>query len=337
MSEKVKLLPFEEKTVSLPIVSIEDPKLWWPNGYGEQSLYDLTFSFKLGETISDTETLQTGIRELRTEWNSHTRSRQVSINGQKIFIKGGNWIISDAMLRFSPERYDAEIRMHRDMNLNCIRIWGGAITERPEFYEACDKYGLLVMQDFWISGDGNGRWNDPKKKEDQETRRKYPDDHHLFLASAADQIKMIRNHPSLAFWCGGNEMSPPDDILSALKDTLDLLDGTRWFVENSTSDSMSFNSIGGNGDGPYSIQPINRFFERKTFPFNSEVGSVGLQDYEGLLRFMPEEAMVVPGQYKSEKDEPKTRWSGIHPLWRYHKYIGYGDYINKYGEPKDVA
>ena len=102
------------------------------------------------------------------------KKRQIRINGQKIFIKGGNWIISDAMLRFSEERYDAEIRMHRDMNLNCIRIWGGAITERPEFYAACDQYGMLVMQDFWISGDCNGDGSIPRKKEDQWTRRNLP-------------------------------------------------------------------------------------------------------------------------------------------------------------------
>ncbi|WP_379088821.1 glycoside hydrolase family 2 TIM barrel-domain containing protein [Pedobacter sp. UC225_65] len=125
------------------------------------------------------------------------------------FIKGGNWIISDAMLRFTPQRYDAEIRFHKEMNLNLIRIWGGAITERPEFYEACDKYGLLVFQDFWFSGDCNGRWYDPLKKEDQWARRKYPDNHQLVLTAAADQIKMIRNHASLAYWCGGNESPHP--------------------------------------------------------------------------------------------------------------------------------
>ena len=110
-------------------------------------------------------------------------SRSV-VNGQKIFIKGGNWIVSDEFLRFSQSRYDAEIRFHRDMNLNLIRVWGGALTERPEFYEACDKYGLLVWQDFWNSGDCNGRWQDPKKKENQWVRRGYPDDHELFLNSA---------------------------------------------------------------------------------------------------------------------------------------------------------
>jgi mannosylglycoprotein endo-beta-mannosidase len=85
------------------------------------------------------------------------------------------------MLRLSDARYDAEVRFHRDMNLNLIRVWGGAMIERPEFFEACDKYGMLVFQDLWGSGDCNGRWTDPMKADDQWTRRKYPDDHGLFL------------------------------------------------------------------------------------------------------------------------------------------------------------
>jgi mannosylglycoprotein endo-beta-mannosidase len=239
------------------------------------------------------EPLDFGVRQLTTSWNTVTHSLQLEVNGQKIFIKGGNWIVSDELLRFTPQRYDAEIRFHRDMNLNLIRVWGGALTERPEFYAACDRYGLLVFQDFWNSGDCNGRWEDPMKKEDQWTRRKYPDDHDLFIASAADQIKMLRNHPSLAFWCGGNEITPPEDILHALKDSLmPALDGTRHFIDYSNSDSMSYNTLGGNGDGPYGIQHISTFWGKKTFPFNSEVGSVGMGDYESLERFLPKEELM---------------------------------------------
>ncbi|MCG7859579.1 glycosyl hydrolase, partial [Flavihumibacter sediminis] len=94
--------------------------------------------------IADREEIKVGVREITADWNTTTRSKQIFVNGQPVFIKGGNWIISDAMLRFTEARYDAEIRFHRDMNLNLIRIWGGAISERPEFYEACDKYGMLV-------------------------------------------------------------------------------------------------------------------------------------------------------------------------------------------------
>lgn len=326
ISKTVMLAPNKTSLIQLPDYVLDNPKLWWPNGYGPQSLYNIKLQFVTANKISDEEKIQFGVRQITNEWNAHTGSMQTFVNGQKIFIKGGNWIISDAMLRFSEERYDAEVRFHRDMNLNLIRIWGGAIIERPEFYSACDKYGLLVFQDFWFSGDCNGRWLDPMKKEDQWTRRKYPDDHQLSLQVAADQIKLIRNHPSLAFWCGGNEITPPEDIFIPLKDSLlPLLDGTRYFFDYSNSDSMSLNTIGGNGDGPYNIQNIKSFWSQKTFPFNSEIGSVGLGDYTSLTRFIPDENLTAP------KDKSFTD-----SVWEYHKYIPYEHYADQYGEAKDA-
>ena len=326
ISKKVTLAPDKTSLVQLPDFVLGNPKLWWPNGYGPQNLYTIKLQFVSGSKISDEEKIQFGVRQITTEWNEHTGSMQALVNGQKIFIKGGNWIISDAMLRFSEKRYDAEIRFHRDMNLNLIRIWGGAITERPEFYDACDKYGMLVFQDFWFSGDCNGRWLDPKKKDDQWIRREYPANHQLALQTAADQIKLIRNHPSLAFWCGGNEITPPEDIFVPLKDSLlPLLDGTRYFFDYSNSDSMSLNTIGGNGDGPYSIQNPKTFWNKKTFPFNSEVGSVGVGDFVSLQRFIPAENLIPP-KYPSFVDS----------VWTYHKYIPYEHYIDQYGAARDV-
>ncbi len=318
--------------VQLSDLIINNPKLWWPNGYGEQHLYPSKIQLILNGKESDSENINVGIRAITATWNATTRSKQINVNGQPVFIKGGNWIISDAMLRFSDARYDAEIRFHKDMNLNLLRIWGGALTERPEFFQACDKYGILVMQDFWGSGDCNGRWLDPMKKDDQWTRRKYPDDHGLFLKSAIDQIKMIRNFPSLAAWCGGNEITLPQDIMTPLRDSiLPALDGTRWFVDYSNSDDMSFNSLGGNGDGPYNIQPLNRFWDHKTWPFNSEIGSVGVGDVQSLERFVPKENLVAP-VYNTE-----TRREKVDSVWNYHKYIGYEKFITPYGPAKDVA
>jgi len=316
-------------TISLPNLTISQPKLWWPNGYGKPNLYTGKFSFISNKKdTSDIESVNYGIRTITTTWNSHTKSAQVMVNGQKIFIKGGNWIISDALLRLSPERYDHEVRFHQEMNLNLIRVWGGALLERPEFYDACDKYGMLVMQDFWVSADCNGKWTDPQKKEDQWTRRQYPDDHALFITSAADQVKMIRNHPSLAFWCGGNEIAPPKDILAALSDSiLPQLDGTRVFFPYSNSDQMSFNEIGSNGDGPYTIQNPITFWQDKTFPFNSEVGSVGTGDLESLKRFIPKEHLIVP-DYKNKK---------VDSVWQYHRDIGYENSLEAYGEIKDIS
>ncbi|MDR2929182.1 MAG: glycosyl hydrolase [Cytophagaceae bacterium] len=334
--KKVTLEPHSVTEVELPEGILKNARLWYPAGYGEQNLYSIRFEFVENRqtAASDSENVTFGIREIKTEFDTHTGGMMVRVNGEKIFIKGGNWIISDAMLRFSRERYDAEIRYHRDMNLNLIRIWGGALTERPEFYEACDRYGLLVMQDFWMSGDCNGRWLDPKKKDDMQTRRKYPDNHALFLESAADMIKMIRNHPSLALWCGGNEIMPPTSILLPLRDTiLPKLDGTRTFIDYSNSDQMSYNSIGGNGDGPYGIQDPNSFWQERTFPFNSEVGSVGVGDYESLVRFIPESNMKVP-VYNTATSPRETADS----VWTYHTYtgVGYNQHIAPYGDAVDV-
>ncbi|WP_447642631.1 MULTISPECIES: glycosyl hydrolase 2 galactose-binding domain-containing protein [Chitinophagaceae] len=326
--EPVTLQPNERKTVHLNKIQITNPELWWPNTYGPQSLYTSYIGFVThkSDNKEGLDSIETGIRQIDKRWNSHTRSMEVTVNGQPVFIRGGNWIISDQMLRFSKERYDAEIRFHRDMNLNLIRVWGGALTERPEFYEACDKYGLLVMQDFWGSGDCNGRWIDPNKLEDQWTRRQYPDDHRLFIASAADMIRMIRNYPSLAIWCGGNEITLASDIHHALKDSLmPLLDNTRWFIDYSNSDSMSYNAIGGNGDGPYGIQNLAYFWNYKTWPFNSELGSVGIGDLTSLKRFLPKENQVIPIETVGKEAVQDS-------VWTYHKYIGYGKHIDAYGK-----
>ena len=327
VSTAVKLEPHTMQQIELPELQVEDPQLWWPNGYGRQNLYPVKVTLVVNKKTMSEDSLNIGIRQIKTVWNNRTGSREVRVNGQKIFIKGGNWIATDAMLRLSDKRYDDEVHMHHDMNLNLIRVWGGGITERPEFYNACDKYGLLVMQDFWVSGDCNGRWYDPLKTEDTNARRKYPDDHNLFIASLEDQIKMLRNHPSLALWCGGNEIRPPQDVLTALRDSLlPQLDGTRTFFEFSNDDSMSLHG----GDGPYVLQQDNYFWQHRSFPFNSEIGSVGLGDLESLERVIPPANMKVPYY-----DTAQKKWI-VDSVWRYHKYEGYDSVIEAYGHAKDI-
>ena len=194
VSTAVKLEPHTMQQIELPELQVEDPQLWWPNGYGRQNLYPVKVTLVVNKKTMSEDSLNIGIRQIKTVWNNRTGSREVRVNGQKIFIKGGNWIATDAMLRLSDKRYDDEVHMHHDMNLNLIRVWGGGITERPEFYNACDKYGLLVMQDFWVSGDCNGRWYDPLKTEDTNARRKYPDDHNLFIAGTV--VRWQRDTPA---------------------------------------------------------------------------------------------------------------------------------------------
>ncbi len=306
-------------------IEIKNPKLWWPNGMGQANLYKMELSFKQKDIISDSESFNFGLRQNSNYFDKEVGGRVFLINGQKVFIKGGNWIASDALLRLSPERYETEVRMHAEMNMNMIRIWGGAMPERPEFYEACDRYGLLVWQDFWVSGDCNGRWLDPRKKEVQARRQVYPDDHSLFISTAIDQIKMLRNYPSLYMWCGGNEFPPPPDINTKLEnEVFPLYDPTRYYVNESTSDSILRNTIGGNGDGPYGIQDPKRFFVTQSYPFNPELGSVGIPNVEAMRKMMDEKDLQPPQRDRAN------------PVWRYHKYIGYGKYIEQMGEIKGI-
>lgn len=324
--QNITLQPGEDKLVTFKEIEIKNPRLWWPNGVGEHTLYPvgLIFTDDFG-TVLDHETFPVGIRETGHSFNTKLRAQVFTVNGQKIFIKGGNWIASDALLRLSPERYEAEVRLHAGMNMNMIRVWGGGLTERPEFYNACDKHGILVWQDLWVSGDCNGEWQDPKKLDSQERRKAYPDDHQLFLTSVADQVKMLRNHPSLFMWCGGNETYPPKDILDALeKDILPILDPKRYFLDMSISPKLMTNEQGRTGDGPYVILEPADMFIKKSYPFNPEIGSVGIPNFDGLKKIIPSEEMKVPRM-------PNGTGS-----WEYHKYHSFHEFPDRYGRVKGI-
>ncbi|MDF1561036.1 MAG: glycoside hydrolase family 2 TIM barrel-domain containing protein [Bacteroidales bacterium] len=324
--KKIKIEPGTTATVVFSEMKQTDPRIWWPNGMGQPSLYPavITFHDKEGATL-DREDMMFGFRETGSWFDEKTGSRVFTINGQKIFIRGANWIVSDGMLRLSRTRYDAEVKMHAEMNMNMIRVWGGSIMERPEFYEACDKYGILVWQDLWITGDCNGRWPDTlRKAETQARRREYPDNHSLFINSVADQVKMLRNHPSLYMYCGGNEFPPPPELDARIRKTLDALDGTRLYFDESTSSDILRNTIGGTGDGPYNIREPLWFFTEKWHPFNPEMGSVGLPNMESLEKMMNESDLIVPSGRE------------VNEVWRYHKYMGYGDMIDRMGEVSDL-
>ncbi|MFZ2286607.1 MAG: glycoside hydrolase family 2 TIM barrel-domain containing protein [Bacteroidales bacterium] len=324
--KRIKIEPRSTLNVTFSEKKQTDPRIWWPNGIGQQSLYQavITFHDKKGNTL-DREDLMFGFREADSFFDDSLGARVFTINGQKLFIRGANWIASDGMLQINPERYDAEVRMHAGMNMNMIRVWGGSITERPEFYEACDRHGILVWQDLWITGDCNGRWFDTIRKADsQEVRRMYPDDDSLFLRSVADQVKMLRNHPSLYLICGGNEFPPEPDLDTLVRKTVEALDGTSLYFSESTSPEILTNFIGGTPDGPYNAREPLWFFTAKWHPFNPEIGSVGLPNIESLKKMMDEKDLVVP------------QGKEVNEVWKYHKYLGYGGQIERMGEVRDL-
>lgn len=327
LTQQVSLLPHEKKEVNFNPLTIKNPRLWWPNGVGEQSLYTMNLSFEADGQVSDATQLRYGIREITTDQCPDNGGRRFFVNGQKIYMPGGNYISSDWLLRLSPERYRDEVRFHAEMNLRMIRVWGGALVERPEFYDACDEYGILVFQDLWGSGDCNGAWEDPTKKDSRERRWEYPDNHDLFVASVEDQVKMVRNHPSLCFWCGANEWPLAKDIDKRLKEEVfPRLDPNRLFASFSVDTLFTRNIIGGVGDGPYGIQEPEWFFTYRSNPFNPEAGSVGSPEVESMREFMSEPDL------SGFPRKGRTR----NYTWSYHKDLGYGDQLERYGEVKDI-
>lgn len=327
LTQRLTLSPYEKREVHFDPMKIKNPQLWWPNGVGEQPLYDMHIYFEADNRVSDSQQLKYGIREITTDKCPDNGGRRFYVNGQKIYVTGGNYISSDWLLRLSPERYRDEVRFHAEMNLRMIRVWGGALLERPEFYNACDEYGILVFQDLWGSGDCNGAWEDPMKMDSRERRWEYPDNHDLFIASVKDQVKMIRNHPSLCLWCGANEWPLAKNIDKQLKEKVfPELDPERLFVSYSTDSLFTRNLLGDNGDGPYGIQEPEWFFTFRSHPFNPEAGSVGSPEVESMREMM------------TEKDLAEFPRKGFtrNATWRYHRDLGYQDHLERYGEVKDI-
>lgn len=321
--KQVVLQPFEKRVVAFDPIRVKNPELWWPNGIGDQPLQQMRFTVSdRNGTVSDSEDVTFGIRQIETQKNPDNGGREFYVNGQRIYVTGGNYINSDWLLRLSPERYDHEVRFHAEMNLRMIRVWGGALLERPEFYEACDKYGLLVFQDLWGSADCNGAWEDATKAHSRQRRWEYPDNHSLYLEMAEDQIKMIRNHPSLCLWCGANEWPLAKDIDRKLKEEIfPKLDPNRLFISYSTDSAFTHNYLKDVGDGPYLIQEPEWFFTRRSHPFNPELGSVGSPEVESFRAFMNEkELKAVPRMGKTRNR-----------CWDYHRDLGYGDQLERYG------
>ncbi len=172
---------------------IKNPKLWWTVGLGEAHMYKVEGRL-ITEKGTDKKFHNIGLRtvEMVREKDEHGTSLYVKLNGHPVFMKGANYIPADAFLdRVSPEKYEKIILTAKDCNHNMLRVWGGGIYEKEIFYDLCDKHGILVWQDFMFACN------------------MYPG-HPEFLESVRQEaiynIKRLRNHPSVALWCGNNEV-----------------------------------------------------------------------------------------------------------------------------------
>ncbi|MBB3112546.1 beta-mannosidase [Paenibacillus phyllosphaerae] len=173
---------------------LANPKLWWSRGLGDAHLYSFEASLAEGETVRASKSIRTGLRSIRVvrEKDAHGTSFYFEVNGVPVFAKGANHIPNDSFLtEITYARYRHEIATAAESNMNMLRVWGGGIYEDRMFYELCDEYGMLVWQDFMFACS------------------MYPGDE-AFLENvrleAEENVKRLRNHPSVALWCGNNEI-----------------------------------------------------------------------------------------------------------------------------------
>ena len=212
--------PFVDETHTARLsVEIPHPMLWWPNGYGTQPLYNVQLTLKADETILDQRNYRIGLRtiELRQEPDQWGKEFAFYVNGVRLFAKGADWIPTDSLpTRITESHLETLIESAADANMNMLRIWGGGYYPEDMFYDLCDRYGILLWQDFMFACGI------------------YPAEADFFenvRVEAVQNVRRLRHHAALALWCGNNEMeqgwcdwgwNKPDDPLNQrLKDGYD--------------------------------------------------------------------------------------------------------------------
>lgn len=306
-----------------PQLSIDHPQLWWPNGYGEPNMYTCTFEINIDGNISESRTIDFGIKKYT--YDTIGNVLHLHINGVPVFIKGANWGMSEYMLRCRGEEYDTKIRLHNEMNFNMIRNWLGSTTD-DEFYDACNKYGIMVWDDFWINSNPN-----------------LPYDINVFNANMIEKIKRVRNHPCLAVWCGDNEGNPEPPLEGWMRENIQTFDGgDRYFQANSHAGNLT-------GSGPWGAFDAKYYFTaypdaiggNRGWGLRTEIGTAVVPNFESFKKFMPQENWwprdemwnlhyfgpsafnAAPDRYERMLKESYGSPSGIEDFCRKAQFVNY--------------
>lgn len=283
---------------------VDNPRLWWPAGMGEQPLYTYTVQLLRHGKVHHQASGRFGIREIELVEDVREEGGfgwRFEINGERVFCKGANWIPLDCFpAEVTPDRYRYSLTLAKEAHFNMLRVWGGGIYEKDVFYDLCDELGIMVWQDLMTAcGD-------------------YPDDYPPFvdeyIEEVAFQCRRLRNHPSLVYWCGGNEKTGSAGFLVSYGDKLNHyiargvigdLDPTRPYRPASPH---SYSDLGNDPDsGDTHAAVWEKAFERdvRTFRdvtdkvvtvFNSEFGVHGPCRYRSVNKFIPPELQWPVGE-----------------------------------------
>jgi len=286
-------------------VTVPQPRLWWPVGLGGQPLYEAELRLVRDGKTLDKLTVPFGIRTVERCAGSMQRTSYEAkewifrVNGKSMFVKGSNWMPIDALADVSPAQYAWELGMMRDAGVQMLRVWGGGIVEPDWFYEQCDRLGVMVWQEFPLTCG----WRAEK------VSRK------TWEAMTAWQVFRLRNHPSLVFWCGGNEFNPDDrsnsDLVGICARATRVLDGTRPFMAASPDEG----DIHGYPQWDASFAWRSELLRG---PFISEWGTHAMptpQTYRELLSPREAEAVIGPTLLKMDKKAMAADYPEIMHHW----------------------
>lgn len=287
---------------------IKNVKLWWPAGYGDPDLYDITLALQYRGRTVDTYKTRTGVRTVRLDINSDLNDSGKNrfafiVNGIVIYAHGSNWVPADALHSCDEKRIPRILEMWKETNCNIIRCWGGGVYEDHSFFNICDEYGLLVWQDFMF---GCSRY--PQNDE--------------FLSQVKHEaeiiVRRLRNHPSLALWAGDNEIDatfewrrpggvPPSQnkiSRAVLKKAVEYHDPHRPYLPSSPfiPDDFYFAKSGNTPEqhlwGPRGYFKAD-FYAKNTARFASEIGYHGMPAKKSMGRFLSKNK--VWGSYNNDE------------------------------------
>jgi exo-1,4-beta-D-glucosaminidase len=288
------LAPGEERDVRLapadhPELVLHEPRVWWPNGLGEPDLYSLRLRVSIGDGPSDETRLRFGVREV-SDYVNEEGHRGYKVNGRPVLIRGGGWV-DDLLLDDDEGKLENQIRYARHMNLNTIRLegfWGRS----QRLYELADEYGLLIM----VGWSCQWEWEEylGKPVDEEFGGIQTPEDMGLVARSLADQVRWLRNHPSVFVWVVGSDMLPRPELERRYRQELAGLDPTRPVL---ASCALRKSEVSGptavKMNGPYDYVTPNYWYvdteHGGAFGFNTETGP-GPQPppLESIRRMIPE-------------------------------------------------
>jgi beta-mannosidase len=274
-------------------LAIRHPHLWWPWDHGLPDLYELVVEVWDGAKLLDSTVQTVGLRHVELDgWT-------LRINGRHVYARGANWVPADILPgRVTESDYRALLTLARDANMNMLRVWGGGLREKRDFYDLCDRMGIVLWQEFPIACAFVARY--PRS----------PDYLRFVNAEVRAIIKDLRNHPSVILWCGGNEFKPERNVplLDTIRKAVTEGDPTRPFLPSSPYNGDHHNwRVWHNFHAPSS-------YKDDAASFASEFGLQAPPEVTALRRFVAPGDLWPPG-----------------PSWTYH---GAGlDKLRRYARP----